>query len=241
MRVSVCMATYNGSMYISSQLESILSQLGDNDEIVISDDGSSDNTLSVISDFNDRRIKVITNQSAIKGVVSNFNNALQHASGKYIFLSDQDDVWLENRIINSLELLKDNDLIVSNCIVIDQNGKVVLDSYFDMAKSGRGFFKNLLSSSYLGCGLAFNRKVFDFFMPIPKDLMMYHDWWIGFIADAKFKVYFDQRKSFLYRRHNNTASNTVGKSNRTFFIKTTSRVQLLFKGVTRLIRRSYDI
>lgn len=242
MRISVCMATYNGANYVKEQLESILFQLGDDDEIVISDDGSSDNTLAIIENLNDPRIFIVNN-SGMKGVVSNFNNALSYAKGDYIFLSDQDDIWLKDRVSRTLYFLKDYDLVVSNCSVINQNEVKIIDSYFDVANSRKGFIKNIISSSYLGCGLAFNRDVFNYCMPIPLNLMMYHDWWIGVIADLKFMVFFDSKPTFLYRRHQNTASRTVNidGSKRTTLMKVVSRVQLLFKAIERIIRKKYDI
>lgn len=242
MRVSVCMATYNGARYIKDQLESILSQLGNNDEIVVSDDGSTDATLSIIEDINDTRV-VIINNNGLKGVVSNFNNALSYAKGDYIFLSDQDDIWLEDRVSRTLGFLKNYDLVVSNCSVIDHNDIEIIESYFNATNSKKGFIKNIISSSYLGCSLAFNRDVYNYFMPIPSNLMMYHDWWIGIIADLKFKVFFDSKPTFLYRRHKDAVSSTVNPagSSRSIFVKIASRVQLLFIVADRILRKYYDI
>nr|AIA84980.1 Glycos_transf_2 [uncultured Leptotrichia sp.] len=94
--ISVCMATYNGSSFIKAQLESILFQLNTNDEVVISDDGSSDDTLSIIEAFNDPRIRLIEGPK-IHSVAHNFEYAIRHSRGDIIFLSDQDDVWLNNK------------------------------------------------------------------------------------------------------------------------------------------------
>ena len=60
--ISVCMATYNGGKYLKKQLDSILFQLNDDDEIIISDDGSIDNTVEIINGFNDKRIKLLRHQ-----------------------------------------------------------------------------------------------------------------------------------------------------------------------------------
>ena len=85
--ISVCMASYNGAIFIKQQAVSILNQLGLEDELIISDDGSKDNTLEILASLNDSRIKIY-HHSAPHGVVSNFENAIKHASGDYIFLSD---------------------------------------------------------------------------------------------------------------------------------------------------------
>ena len=91
MIVSVCMATYNGEKYIREQIDSILPQLSDSDELVISDDGSSDSTIDIIQGYNDRRIRLYHNTR--HGVTWNFENALRQSRGDVIFLADQDDVW----------------------------------------------------------------------------------------------------------------------------------------------------
>lgn len=107
--ISVCMASYNGAIFIKQQAVSILNQLGLEDELIISDDGSKDNTLEILASLNDSRIKIY-HHSAPHGVVSNFENAIKHASGDYIFLSDQDDIWLSNKKEKCLSCLQEYDL-----------------------------------------------------------------------------------------------------------------------------------
>ena len=82
--ISVCLASFNGAEFIGEQVESILCQIGSGDELILSDDGSSDRTLEIVRGFRDKRIKVYKNIK--KGVVSNFENAINHAQGDYIFL-----------------------------------------------------------------------------------------------------------------------------------------------------------
>ncbi len=94
--ISVAMATYNGEKYIKEQLESILLQLENQDEVIVSDDGSTDHTLKIIESLNDQRIKIL--KGPRNGVKQNFAHALSFCKGKYIFLSDQDDIWLENKV-----------------------------------------------------------------------------------------------------------------------------------------------
>lgn len=233
MKISVCMATYNGEKYIKEQLDSILSQLGENDEVIISDDISNDKTVDIIKSLNDKRIKIYVNDKKL-GATANFNESLSKASGDIIFLSDQDDVWLDNKVKICLDRLETYDLIETNCKVVDENLNITHESYFDVVNSGKGLVKNLYKSTYLGCCLAFNRKVLYAMLPIPNNLMMYHDWWIGFIAEQKFKVYFESKPLLLYRRHGNTTSSTVGKSKNSLFFKIKSRWQLFTLGLNRL-------
>ena len=92
---SICIATYNGEKYIHQQLTSILSQINIDDEVIISDDDSTDNTIEIIKSLNDKRIKII--HGGFHHFKWHFANALQHSKGEYIFLSDQDDIWVEGK------------------------------------------------------------------------------------------------------------------------------------------------
>ncbi|MDE5758415.1 MAG: glycosyltransferase, partial [Allobaculum sp.] len=91
--ISVCIATYNGERYIETQIRSILDQLNEDDEIIISDDSSTDRTLDIIRSLNDSRIKLFAGNK-FHSRTFNFENALKQATGDFIFLSDQDDIWL---------------------------------------------------------------------------------------------------------------------------------------------------
>ena len=97
-RCSIVMATYNGEQYIKEQIDSILINMKENDELIISDDGSKDKTKQIIAEYQnkDKRIKLIDGPH--KGVKQNFANAIEKANGKYIFLSDQDDIWKKDKI-----------------------------------------------------------------------------------------------------------------------------------------------
>jgi glycosyltransferase involved in cell wall biosynthesis len=123
-KISVCMATRNGEKYIKQQLSSILKQLSKNDEVIISDDSSTDNTIDIIKSFEDKRIKIYANNKFYSPVY-NFENALLRSTGDIIFLSDQDDIWEDKKIRVMYELLKRYDLVVSDCTIIDRKGKVL--------------------------------------------------------------------------------------------------------------------
>jgi len=129
MNVSVCIATYNGEKYIKEQLTSILIQLEDTDEIIISDDSSTDQTVEIIKSLDDKRISIFEHQ-IFKSHVYNFENALKHAKGDYIFLADQDDIWLPGKINKTLSLLQNNDLVLSDAIVVDENENILFESFF---------------------------------------------------------------------------------------------------------------
>jgi glycosyltransferase involved in cell wall biosynthesis len=198
------MATYNGEKYVFEQLESILKQIGESDEVIVSDDSSTDGTLAIISSFNDKRIKILEDQE-FKNPIFNFENALQHAVGDVIFLSDQDDIWHNDKVKTFMETIKTCDMVVSDCSFIDDDGSILLESYFNLVHSSPGVIRNLKKNTYFGCCMAFKRNILKKALPFPKDIPM-HDIWLGFVSDLFFKSVFIPQKLTLYRKHNNNAS-----------------------------------
>lgn len=209
--ISVCIATYNGGTFIKKQLNSILPQLGENDEVVIADDGSTDDTLPIIESLNDKRIKIIEG-SHRHSPIWNFEKALEAAKGDYIFLSDQDDEWMPNKVKVTLLYLKTADCVVSDNIVIDDEDHIISDSFYKLNGTRNGKFYNLLiKNGYLGCCMAFNRKVLDYSLPFPHNTPM-HDIWIGNVAAFHYSVQFIPDKLIKFCRHGDNASTTAAKS-----------------------------
>src|ERR1700712_935438 len=91
---SVCLACYNGEKHIKEQIESILIQLDPSDELIISDDSSIDDTILIVKSIRDKRIKLYINEKPSGRPTENFQNALRKAKGTFVFLSDQDDIWI---------------------------------------------------------------------------------------------------------------------------------------------------
>ena len=140
-RISVCIATFNGEKFIRQQLESILTQLSDDDEVIISDNCSTDSTVSIINSIKDRRIFCFSFD--IKGVVFNFENSLIKSRGDIIIMSDQDDIWLEGKVTRICQELEFFDLVVTNCKVVDENLNIIHESLFNLIRPGIGIIKNL--------------------------------------------------------------------------------------------------
>ncbi len=223
--ISVCMATYNGSQYIKEQLHSILTQLGPEDEVIISDDSSTDNTLDIVLSFSDPRIKIFPG-NRFYSPVYNFENAIKNASGKYIFLSDQDDVWLPEKIKMMKKKLDSYTLVVSDCYVTDNKLNIIYPSFFELRKSKKGFFSNLIKNSFLGCCMAFNREALVYLLPFPKKISM-HDIWIGLNISLYGKVRFLSEKTIYFRRHSGNASETAKRSSNSNFKKLEIRFIML--------------
>lgn len=225
------MASYNGEMFIEKQLRSILCQLSEDDEVIISDDNSSDNTLIIIDAFNDDRIKVSTNTGR-SGPVGNFEQALIRANGEYVLLADQDDIWEVNKVDTLRTLLSQYDLVLSDCQVSDQYGSILHDSFFAHRGSQPGFWHNLYKNSYVGCCMAFRYEVLQYVLPFPSQIHM-HDWWIGLLVEARGSICFYPRQLIKYVRHGSNASPT-GEKGYSLFKRLSNRCVMLLHVVRRL-------
>ena len=231
--ISVCLATYNGEKYIREQLDSILPQLNCDDEIVVSDDSSTDKTLQIVQSFDDPRIRIFPNNK-FHSPIFNFENALKKANGEYIFLCDQDDIWLSNKIEMMKKYLGKYDLVVSDCKVVDANLNVLSESFFSTLHSGNGFCKNLIKNTYLGCCMAFRKEVLKYILPFPSLIAM-HDIWIGLSVELNGKPYFLHEPLMLYRRHGGNVSFGGEKSHFSLCYRIRYRLIMLYY----LSRRKY--
>jgi len=238
MNISVCICTYNGSDYIRQQLDSILIQLRTCDEVIISDDGSSDNTTDIIKDYLvDGRIRLLEHENFGHPML-NFEYALKQCKGEVIFLSDQDDIWMPNKVSRILPLLEQFDLVVSDCSVVDKDEHVLHGSFFYMTDAGSGFFKNLYKNRYLGCCMAFKKDLLCVALPFPRSIGM-HDLWLGMIGEVFGETNFFSEKLIKYRRHSCNVSATSEKSKNVFLKKIHLRLSLVSNLFLRILRESY--
>lgn len=224
-RVSVAMTTYNGERFVKEQIESILACLNSTDELVISDDGSTDHTLATIKELAaaDERIRLIDGPK--QGVVKNFENALLHCKGEYIFLSDQDDLWRSDKVAIVLPQLKEYLLVCHNANIYDyQADKIVGDVQSKIGTHGT-VFKNIIKNSFIGCCMAFRRELLQFALPFPDQKLIHmHDWWLGLVALKKGKVCFEKSCLIDYRIH---GGNAVGFQKTGFAFKIKKRLGML--------------
>nr|WP_285825039.1 glycosyltransferase family 2 protein [Schaedlerella arabinosiphila] len=210
--ISVCMAAYNGSKYIGEQIDSILNQIKKDDELIISDDGSTDETCTIIKSYKDDRIRLL--HGNFHDYTRNFENALKHSKGDYIFLADQDDIWIEGKVLNCLKALENSNcnLVVTDAIITDNNLNIIENSYFEYCRVKNGFFVNLLKSRYIGACMAFHRRMLDVYLPIPgSSKYIAHDYWIACISELRGNVILLHEPLMYYRRHAGTASQGIEK------------------------------
>jgi glycosyltransferase involved in cell wall biosynthesis len=236
MTISVCIPTYNGGQFIKEQLDSILNQTRTVDEIIISDDSSTDQTVEIIKSFADPRIKLFEKQQ-FSSPIFNLEFALKQASGDYIFLADQDDVWMPDKVEILVNELATSKLVISDGVVINQQGKEIASSIFEIFN----FCKNLLKNAYMGCCMAFHKDLLPIVLPFPKAIAM-HDLWIGLNAELFTKPVFFPAKLVKYRRHdfNKTPLDAQTNSNSLVY-KISFRLTMLSLIILRFVRQKMKL
>lgn len=228
--ISVALAAYKGEKYIYEQIKSILPQLAEHDEIIVSDDRPGGITEKIVRKMmeKDKRIHYVEGNG--KGVVANFINAIRHCHGDKIFLCDQDDVWLPDKVrLVMKEFYNGADLVLHNAYVTDKKLNITNSSFFELRGSRKGVIRNIVKNSYMGCCMAFDRKMLKHIMPIPKSAPM-HDQWIGLVCEVYGKVTFIDQPLIYHRMHGN---NVTGTSKTSFSQKMEWRRYL----ISRLYRR----
>lgn len=212
--VAVLMATYNGEKFISKQIESILAQNNVNVHLYISDDASNDNTVNIIEDYKSKlpetfkKLFHVNFRSPSKNFLSLFAKIPDNYD--YYAFSDQDDVWFENKLQNSIKKINQNyDLYCGRTEIVDQN--LVTTGYSPLFRN-KPIFRNALVQSIAGSNtMLFNNKIFklakkSFNFDVPM-----HDWWIYILTTfTNSKVYYDPIPQLFYRQHpkNFNGSNT---------------------------------
>lgn len=235
--ISVCIATYNGANYIVEQLDSILKQIGDADEIVVCDDQSSDETISILAAYNDPRIRIHRNEVRL-GHVRNFEKAMNLAKGEYIFLSDQDDIWMPGRVQVMMSRLNEDpsiNLVASNFDLIDAQGQVI-GEFRQLGAAKRTRLAQICSiflgrAPYFGCTFLLRRDLLQSCLPIPKGIES-HDIWFALVASSIGSVLNLQVPTLLHRIHGGNVS--VAKR-RALPVVLRSRARFLWALTARLI------
>lgn len=233
-KISVCIPTYNGEKYIEKQLKSILTQLRNYDEVIISDDSSTDSTLATVKKMNDIRIKIYSNNT-FHSPIFNLENAIKKATGDYIFLSDQDDIWHPDKVKTMLSYLQDYNTVVSDCFIINESDEIIEESFFALNESRKGLIKNFIKNSYLGCCMAFDRKILQASLPFPRHIAM-HDIWLGIISEIVGNPIFINSKLLYYRRHLNNFSPTAEKSKFSLIFKIRYRISYGISAIVRSVK-----
>lgn len=204
--ISVCIASYNGARYIKEQIESIVPQIGPDDEIIVCDDHSTDNTVALVKNLPYKQLRVIENKENL-GYTANFERCLSLARGEYIFLCDQDDVWCANKVERTMNAFQTADFVVSDATITDAEGKEKSPSFFAERGVRRSWLGNIIKFGYLGCLCAFRSSVRDRALPFPsRRKLCTHDNWLFLVGKTFFRVSIINEPLVRYRRHGDNAS-----------------------------------
>jgi glycosyltransferase involved in cell wall biosynthesis len=228
---SVVLASYQGERFIGEQLDSIIPQLSPDDEIIISDDASTDATLAVVAQCHDKRIRVLSNKTRV-GYIDNFQRAINQSRGDVIFFSDQDDVWLPGKVAIFDRVLRDNCCVSSDAVVVDEHLRQIYPSYFQW-RGARSFsaWSIFLKPPIIGATLACTRQYLDTLLPLPPGIP--HDFWISFNAAWDDALEIVHTPQILYRRHSTALSPSATDRRRAVSRIASERVQLLGSALRR--------
>lgn len=212
MKTSIVMTVYNGEKYLKKQIESFLRQTVCPNEIIISDDCSSDNTMNILESYrnhNNINFKIYKNEQNL-GFTKNFENAISKSTGDIIFLSDQDDVWYDNKIETIINTYKKNpeiNLIIHDADLVNESLEKTNLSAISQILSGFSDTDVFIT----GALTSFNKALMRYFMPFPKNLVG-HDGYIHYVArNLKTRLVIHDKLQMI-RRHSNNTSDWVASS-----------------------------
>jgi glycosyltransferase involved in cell wall biosynthesis len=207
--VSVALATFNGEKYLRKQLDSIYSQTYKNIEVIVTDDCSVDQTINILKEYKNTYGLIYFINEQNLGFVKNFEKAISLCSGDYIALSDQDDIWLPEKIEILIREIKSYSLICTDAKLIDSTDNVVVSSFNEF--SGRvqpkvNKFEYLVFGNFVtGCTAMMERELISRALPIP-DEFLFHDYWLGIMATQENGIRYLSDKLVLYRQHDKNVS-----------------------------------
>ncbi len=237
--VAIVMTTYNGEKYIGEQIESILASSYQDFELFIHDDGSKDNTISILRGYEAQyptKLHVFQNEENL-GLTLNFLSAFSITTMDYVMFCDQDDVWKSNKIALTLKRMRHMEAqigkssplaVFTDAVIVDQNLNVLKNSFFcsnHLNPRKTDLPHILMENKLIGCTVMVNaalRKVLQS-SRLPMKAR-YHDWWIALIAASMGKIGYVNERTLLYRQHSN---NVVGGADFLSYFK--NRIALLHK------------
>lgn len=235
-QIDILLATYNGEKYLKEQIDSILNQTYSNIRLIISDDCSKDNTREILREYEkkDNRIKVYFQEKNL-GYVKNFEFLLGKIQNEIYALSDQDDIWLPQKVEHTYNKLKEtnSDLVFTDLEVVDEKLNTLYPSFNDYMKLTRKIKKykkdyrlQYLYNCVTGCTLMSKKKFVEMMLPLPiESKYAIHDTWIASTVVNNGKVEYLEEKTIKYRQHGN---NQIGTEKVSHGFKTLEEVRALF-------------
>ncbi|WP_045029998.1 glycosyltransferase family 2 protein [Draconibacterium sediminis] len=213
--VDILLSTFNGQAYIPDLLQSLQSQTFTDWRLIVRDDGSTDETLSMLKHFRETHPKKIINlDEKIKnlGPMRSFEKLMEYSSAEYIMFCDQDDVWLPHKIEESLACIQQLEqknpdkaaLVFSDLEVVDEHLNTINSSFWSYSKVNPenvyNCYKLLINNPAPGCTFILNKKVKSLVLPFPEQARM-HDWWIILKVAESGVIDYLKKPGLLYRQH----------------------------------------
>ncbi len=243
MKVSILLATYNSSRFLREQLDSLFSQTFKEWVLIVRDDGSTDDTAEIIKQYQRqyKQIKILQDADINVGPQESFMRLLKETDSDYYFFCDHDDIWLPNKVSDSLQLIitVENEhpgrpiIVHSDLKVVDENMQILSESFWKFSKINPNKLesKNLIQvfNCVTGCTMVFNKRVKELSIPYPPSIPM-HDWWLAIITlQNQGIIKHITKPTILYRQH---SKNEVGARNvnTSYFMKRIRNISYTFKG-----------
>ena len=191
-KIAILLSTYNGQFYLNELINSIINQSYNNFKLYIRDDGSKDNTLLILSEYQAKYdfIEICNNKNENLGAFKSFMWMLENIDSKYYMFADQDDIWEKNKVEILLKQMLDTEilyydkpiLIHSDVTIVDENINILNTSFWKFSKINQKLFKENInyygiSNCVIGCSMFFNKFVKNICFPINNYAIM-HDSWI---------------------------------------------------------------
>ena len=215
-KIDILMATYNGEKYLVEQLDSIINQTYHNWNLLIRDDNSIDKTLEIIQNYHkkDKRIKILKDNKGNLGIVRNFEELLKSSESEFIMFSDQDDIWVENKLdmyLKMIEKIKNKGFMIhSDAILFDKNKSNILKDTFISKKAINKGLENVFFNYFVqGATILISKEIKNFILPFPKEVYL-HDRYIHLISELFFERIFINKALIYYRQH---GANQIGAKN----------------------------
>lgn len=212
MKTSVALCTFNGEKYLRKQLDSILEQTVAVDEIVVCDDLSTDATLSILNQYKEtfpNIFKIHANEKNLRSV-KNFEKAISLCENEIVFLCDQDDMWVPEKvevILNQFKISPELQVIATNAFIInDDEDMLNVSTIYDIPSKTTKEMKEILffhQNFCTGATIAMRKEFADDLMPFPPENLFHHDEWIALKASLKNQLLFLNDRLIKYRIHQN--------------------------------------
>lgn len=243
--ISIALCTYNGERYIKEQINSIINQSLKPDELVVSDDNSSDNTIEIIEKLLQNtgiNLRINVNNPGL-GVFKNFEKAISLCQGDYIFCCDQDDIWKNNKIelhMKEFEKHPDAIMVFSNAAVVLNGPENYLNPLWDKISdkdNGTSSFKSIVfcGTSIAGCCMTFKRSLLEGIFPFPDNV--YHDDWLATNAVIKGEIIGIDEELMYYRQHGNNVFGTPKRNGKLSYYKS---IITNYKGYIKHLKYIYN-